>query len=537
MLESKKQENNDAQISKESKKNKLDLDKIYEKSFKELEEGNIIKGEVIHINDKEVMIDIGYKSEVILPSSDFKDLSSIKVGDEIEVLLESKETEEGMVMASKVKADLVKNWEHIVNNYKEGDIIEGTISRKVKGGLMVDIGIEAFLPASLAGVRSPRELGKLLGQKHKLKVIKINRPRRNVVVSRKDYLEMELAQNREKVLQELEKGQTRMGVVKNITDFGAFIDLGGVDGLLHITDISWGRISHPSEKLAIGDEIEVVVLDFDKENMKVSLGLKQKTPNPWDDIDKKYPMGSKIKGKVVNLVRYGAFVELDKGIEGLVHISEFSWTKRISDPQEMLAIGDVVEVIVLNIDKENRKISLGLKQTEANPWSEITKKYPEGSKIKGKVHRITNYGAFVQLEEGIDGLIHISDMLWTRKISHPEEVLKKGQKVEVVVLSIDAENQRISLGLKQLTPDPWPQIKEKYAPGLIVDGKISKITSFGLFVELEKDLEGLVHISELDKKPDTDLSKVYKIGDPIKIRVINIDDQVRKIALSTKAVS
>jgi len=522
---------------KDTKNKELDLDKIYEDSFKKLQEGDIIKGKIIYVNDKEVVVDVGYKSEVILPLSDFKDSADIKVGDEVEVLLESKESENGMVVASKAKADFLKNWNKIISSYKEKDIIEGTISRKVKGGLMVDIGIEAFLPASLAGVRNPKGLDALLGKRFKFKIIKINHLRKNIVVSRKDYLEMELAKNREQLLQELKKGQIRKGVVKNITDFGAFIDLGGVDGLLHITDISWGRISHPSEKLAIGDEVEVVVLDFDKENMKVSLGLKQKSPNPWDEVEKRYPVGSKVKGKVVNLVPYGAFVELEKGIEGLIHISEFSWTRRINNPREMLAIGDVVEVVVLDVDKENKKISLGLKQTEANPWQEIVKKYPEGSRIKGRVSHLTNYGAFVQLEDGIDGLIHISDMSWTKKISRPEEILKKGDKVEAVVLSVDVENQKISLGLKQLTPDPWPEIKERFAPGLIVDGKISKIAKFGLFVELDKDVEGLIHISELEKTEGIDLDQLYKVGDSIKVRVISIDDESRKIALTTKAVS
>ncbi len=522
---------------KNTKNEKLDLDKIYEESFKKLQEGNIIKGKIIYINDKEVVVDVGYKSEVILPLSDFKDSAAIKVGDEVEVLLESKESENGMVVASKAKADFLKNWNKIISSYKEKDIIEGTISRKVKGGLMVDIGIEAFLPASLAGVRKPKELDALIGKRFKFKIIKINRSRKNIVISRKDYLEMELAKNREQLLQELKKGQIRKGIVKNITDFGAFIDLGGVDGLLHITDISWGRISHPSERLAIGDEIEVVVLDFDKETMKVSLGLKQKSPNPWDEVERKYPVGSKVKGRIVNLVPYGAFVELEKGVEGLIHVSEFSWTRRINDPQEMVAIGDVVEVVVLDIDKENKKISLGLKQTEANPWQEIARKYPEGSRVKGRVRHLTNYGAFVQLEDGIDGLIHISDMSWTKKISHPEEILKKGDKVEAVVLSVDAENQKISLGLKQLTPDPWPEIKERFAPGLIVDGKISKIAKFGLFVELDKDVEGLIHISELEKTEDIDLDQLYKVGDSIKVRVISVDDESRRIALTTKAVS
>jgi small subunit ribosomal protein S1 len=518
-------------------KEELDLDAIYEESFKSLEEGSIITGTIIDINDKEVVVDIGYKSEGILPLTHFKEPSTLKVGDHVDVLLEDKENDEGMVIVSKSKADLIKNWESLINNNKEGDTIEGTVARKVKGGLMVDIGIQAFLPASLAGVRSPKELGQLVGQSFKFKIIKINKPRKNIVVSRKDYIEMEMSQSRDKLLAEIEKGQTRKGTVKNITDFGAFIDLGGLDGLLHITDMSWGRISHPSEMLAIGDEVEVVILDFDKENKRVSLGLKQKTANPWEDVKEKYPVDSKVKGKVVNLVNYGAFVELEKGIEGLIHISEFSWTKRITDPSEMLAIGDVVEVVVLNIDKDNKKISLGLKQIESNPWEDIAKKYPEGSTVKGKVRHLTNYGAFVELEDGIEGLIHVSDMSWTKKINHPEEVVKKGDKIEAKIISIDPESHKISLGLKQLKEDPWPAIKEKYAPGLIIDGKISKVMNFGLFVELEEGIEGLVHVSELEEKPAGELTDMYKPGDDIKVRVIKLDDDERKIGLSAKSVS
>ena len=524
-------------LRQEEETEEFDLDAIYNESFKNLEEGSIISGKVIDITDKEVIVDIGYKSEGILSLNEFKDPSVIKIDDQVDVLLEDKENDDGMVIVSKSKADLIRNWESIVNNYNEGDIIEGTVARKVKGGLMVDIGIQAFLPASLAGVRSPKELGQIVGKALKFKIIKINMPRKNIVVSRKDYVEMEMSQSREKLLAEIEKGQLKKGMVKNITDFGAFVDLGGLDGLLHITDMSWGRISHPSEMLAIGDDVEVVILDFDKTNKRVSLGLKQKTANPWQDVEEKYPVNSKVKGKVVNLVNYGAFIELEKGIEGLIHISEFSWIKRVTDPSEMLAISDVVEVIVLNIDKDNKKISLGLKQIENNPWEDIAKKYTEGSKVKGKVRHLTNYGAFVELEDGIEGLIHISDMSWTKKINHPEEVVKKGDKVEAVIISVDADTHKISLGMKQLTPDPWPGIKEKYATGLIIDGKVSKIMNFGVFVELEPDIEGLIHVSELEDKPSGELTEVYKSGDEIKVRVIKLDDDERKIGLSAKAVS
>lgn len=527
----------DMNLSEKDKMQKLELDKIYEDSFKDLKEGSIVSGKIIDVTDKEVLVDISYKSEGTLPLSEFKDPSSVKIGDNIEVFLENKENEDGMVVVSKTKADVIKNWESIIDGYKEEDVIEGVISRKVKGGLMVDIGIQAFLPASLAGTRSPKELNQLLGRSCKFKIVKINKPRKNIVLSRKDYLDVETAKIRDELLKELEKGQTRKGVVKNITDFGVFIDLGGIDGLLHITDMSWGRISHPSEMLAVEDKVEVVILDFNKDNMRVSLGLKQKTADPWDDVEKKYPAGSKVKGKVVNLVSYGAFVELERGIEGLVHISEFSWTRRITDPQEMLAMGDIVEVVVLNIDRGNKKISLGLKQIEINPWEEIAKKYPVDSKVKGKISHLTNYGAFVELEDGVDGLIHISDMSWTKKINNPEEIVKKGDKVEAVILAVDAANQKISLGLKQLIPDPWPKIKEKYAPGLIIDGKISKVANFGLFVELEKDIEGLVHISEVEEKPSNNLNELYKVGDKIKVRVIKLDDNDRRIGLSAKSVS
>ena len=527
----------DTQLEKKEAMEEFDLDAIYGESFKKLEEGSIISGKIIDITDKEIIVDIGYKSEGILSLNEFKNSASIKVGDSVDVLLEDKENDDGMVIVSKSKADLIKNWEALVNNHAEGDVIDGTVSRKVKGGLMVDIGIQAFLPASLAGLRSPRELGQLVGQTQKFKIIKINKPRKNIVVSRKDYVDLEMSQSRDKLLSEIEKGQIIKGVVKNITDFGAFVDLGGLDGLLHITDISWGRISHPSEMLAIGDEIEVVILDFDKTNKRVSLGLKQKTANPWEDVEDKYPVNSKVQGKVVNLVNYGAFVELEKGIEGLIHISEFSWTKRVTDPAEMLAIGDVVEIVVLNIAKDNKKISLGLKQIENNPWEEIAKKYPQGSKVKGKVRHLTNYGAFVELEDGIEGLIHISDMSWTKKINHPEEIVKKGDKIEAVILFVDPQTHKISLGLKQLTPDPWPAIKEKYAPGLIIDGKVSKALNFGVFVELEEGIEGLIHVSELEDKPAGELAETYKAQDEIKVRVIKLDDDERKIGLSTKAVS
>lgn len=510
------------------------LDKFYEESFKDFKEGEIVKGKIVAITPKEVLIDIGYKSEGYIPLSEFSDPSSLKVDNEIEVLLESKENEDGAVVLSKWKADRKMGWERIMKDFKEGDIIEGRVLRKVKGGLMVDVGLEAFLPASLVALRGFSNLNQYLGQTLKFKIVKINKPRRNIVLSRKDVLRYEQQETRNRLIQELEKGKICTGVVKNITDFGAFIDLGGVDGLLHITDMSWGRVSHPSEIVALGDKIEVVVLDVDKENLKVSLGLKQKTPSPWQDAEKKYPVGAKVKGKVVNILPYGAFIELEKGLEGLVHISELSWSRRISHPNEVLAIGDVIEAIVLNVDGQTQKISLGIKQMEANPWLKAKERYPVDSRVKGKVRTLTEYGAFIELEEGIDGLIHISDMSWTKRLGHPEELLKKGQKIEAVVLSVDSENRKIALSLKQLTPDPWPEITKRYLIGLELEGTVTKVTNFGVFLELEKDLEGLLHTSGLKEPSQAKLGDIFKIGDKVKVRVAKVDPALRKISLTMK---
>jgi len=512
------------------------FEEAYYESVKSLKEGEIIKGRIIAISKRDVVIDIGYKSEGLIPLFEFGPNADIKVGDEVDVLLEAIEDENGMVVLSKNKAEKIAGWENIINNYNEGDVIKGKAMRKVKGGMMVDIGVEAFLPASQSTFKGPIELNSLLGKEVDYKIIKINKPRKNVVVSRKEVIAQEKAEQKQKVLGELEKGQIRKGVVKNITDFGAFVNLGGIDGLLHITDMSWGRISHPSEVLAVGDEVEVMILDFDKENLKVSLGLKQKTPNPWKDVGDKYPVGSKVKGKVVNLVPYGAFVELEKGVEGLIHISEISWTKRINHPSDVVAIGDMVEAVVLSADIGSQKISLGLKQLEVNPWLDAPVKYPENSHIKGKIKNLTDYGAFVELDENIDGLIHVSDISWTKKISHPSEVLKKGQKVEAIVLSVDQENMKIALGLKQLSEDPWPSYVEKYSVNTIIEGTITKVANFGVFVEFDKDLDGLIHISELPEEPTTNLEEKYKVGDKIKAKIIKIDNESRKIGLSMKGI-
>ncbi|MCK4423562.1 MAG: S1 RNA-binding domain-containing protein, partial [Candidatus Omnitrophica bacterium] len=434
------------------------------------------------------------------------------------------------------KASRVLSWERILDQYQEGDMVKGKIVRKVKGGLMVDVGVEAFLPGSQIGLRPSRNLDQYVGQEYDFKIVKINKSRKNIVVSRREQLIAQKEKGREALVKDLEVGQMKKGVVKNITDFGAFVDLGGMDGLLHITDMSWGRVSHPSEVLAVGDTIEVKILSFDLNEGKISLGLKQKTTSPWEDIENKFPIGERVKGKVVNLLPYGAFIELEKGVEGLIHISEFSWTRHIEHPSQMLAMGDIIEAMVLNIDKDNQKISLSLKQIEPNPWLEIEKKYPAGTTVSGKIRNIADYGAFVEVAEGIDGLVHISDISWTRKINHPSEVLKKGQKVDTTVISVDAQNQKIALGIKQLINDPWEAITQKYVSGTALTGKITKITNFGIFVEIEKDVEGLVHISEADLPQGQVLTDCYKEGAQINCKVVKIDNAERRIALSSKGL-
>ena len=508
----------------------------YETGLKGFREGQIVKGKIIRISKSEVLVDIGYKSEGVILLSEFTDPQAIKVGDEIEVLLEQKEDEAGMVVLSKRKADRARSWEQIIEKCEEGSIVEGKIFKKVKGGFMVDIGMEAFLPASLVSLRPTHNLDQFIGQDLKFKIVKMNKRRKNVVLSHRDFLQEERLRKRERLLEELEVGQICKGVVKNITDFGAFIDLGGIDGLLHITDMSWSRISHPSEMLAVGDEIKVMVLKIEKAEKRISLGLKQKTQSPWDEVEKKYPVGSRVKGKVVNIVPYGAFVELEKGVEGLVHISELSWTRRVSHPSEMLAIGDIVECQVLNIDQANEKMSLGIKQTEADPWLLVEERYKVGSKITGKVRNLTDHGAFIELEKGIDGFLHLSDMSWTKKINHPSEFLKRGKAVEAVVLSVDKAKRKISLGLKQLIPDPWSDISKRYRIGSIIKGSVTKITNFGIFIELEKDVEGLVHISQIELDQSADLKKLFKVGDTVKAKVIKIDDIERKIGLGIKGL-
>ncbi len=517
----------------------LDLGAIYAQSFHDFQEGQVVKGRIVAITGNDVVVDVGYKSEGVIPLSEFGGGEALSVGQEIEVLVEAIEDEEGMVVLSKERAQRSQGWDRFIGLHKEGSLIEGKVVRKVKGGLMVDIGVEAFLPASLASLRGYADVSRMVGEAYKFKVIKINKSRKNVVLSRKDVLMVEKEEARSKLLDTLTPGELRTGTVKNLTDFGAFIDLGGIDGLLHISDMSWGRIGHPNELLTVGQKIEVKILDFDKTQMKISLGLKQKSASPWEGVDQKYPVGSRVKGKVVNLMPYGAFVELEPGIEGLVHVSELSWTKRVEHPNQVLNIGDAVDVVVLNVDKTAQKIALGYKQAQSNPWSEVASKYPVGTRVTGKVRNITDFGAFVELPEGIEGLIHVSDMSWTRKVNHPGEIVKKGQMTEAVVVSVDPENQKLALGVKQLNVDPWPEFLLRYMVGSVVDGQITKITNFGLFIELEKDLEGLVHVSEADPKvvaKGAPLAKAYKPGDTVHVRVIRVDDEKRQIGLTMKDV-
>jgi small subunit ribosomal protein S1 len=498
--------------------------------------GKIVQGKVVDKRDTSVLVDIGYKAEGLIPREEFADFENVEIGNEIDVYIDILEDDDHETpLLSARKAELMKAWNNLVENYEEGSIIKGTIKRRVKGGLIVDIGVDAFLPGSQVDVGPVKNLEDWLETEHEFKVLKISQERRNVVVSRREIVEESRAEQRGKLLEELEAGQIRKGVVKNITDFGAFIDLNGLDGLLHITDMSWGRISHPSEMLSIGDEIEVMILDVDHEKQRVSLGLKQKEGNPWDEVEAKFPVGSKIKGQVVNIMPYGAFVELEEGIEGLIHVSEMSWTKRITKASDVLSVGDTVEAVVLDIQKEDHKISLGMRQLTDNPWEKLAQDFPRGSKIKGEVRNMTAYGAFVQIQDDIDGMIHVSDMSWTRKVNHPSEVMEKGDVVEAIVLDIDPEQQRISLGLKQLEEDPWSNIESHFNVGDLVQGKVTKVASFGAFVELENGIEGLVHISQLSEEHVKRVKDVINVGDTVSARIVKIDTDERRVGLSLKA--
>jgi small subunit ribosomal protein S1 len=497
----------------------------------------IVKGTVIEVRPKEVLVDIGYKSEGVISANEFDDIKLVKLGDEIDVLIEKLEDKEGMVILSKEKAEFKKNWDKILTICNEGGTITGKVKAAVKGGLLVNIGVEAFLPASQIDIIPPKNLAQFLGNSYEFKVVKINQERQNIVLSRRELIEQQRNDKRVKLLTEMTPGDIRKGTVKNITDFGAFIDLNGIDGLLHITDMSWGRVGHPSEILKVGQDIDVVVLDINKEKERVSLGLKQKLSNPWENIDAKYQVGAKVKGKVVNLVPYGAFVELEPGVEGLVHVTELSWTKRIAKPSDVLKADQEIEAVVLGINREEQKISLGIRQLEANPWDKAMEKYPSGTKVKGKIRNLTSYGAFIELEEGLDGMIHVSDISWTRKINHPSEVFKKGDDVEAIVLEVDKANQRISVGVKQLTVDPWSNIDQFYKVGDLVTGNVTKLASFGAFIGLQHDIDGLVHISQVSEERTDKIKNVLKVGQEVTARVIKIDKSERRIGLSIKAAA
>jgi small subunit ribosomal protein S1 len=513
-----------------------ELERIYGSVGHAFDVNQIIEGTVIRVEGDEVLVDIGYKSEGVVTLDEWeKDEPQPQPGEKISVLLEEVEDDFGLIMLSKRKADRVREWERVIKNHKEGDVVKGAVFRKIKGGLLVNIGVNVFLPASQVDIRRPQDIGTYIGRDIECVILKIDEARRNIVVSRRKLIEDRRTELKQKLLAELVDGVTRKGIVKNIADFGAFVDLGGIDGLLHITDMSWGRIGHPTEMVKIDQEIEVKVLHVDREKEKIALGLKQLVPSPWDAVSEKYPVGTKITGEVVNVMSYGAFVKLEDGIEGLVHISEMSWTKRINHPTEIVQIGDKVDVVVLGINKEKQEISLGMKQTLPNPWDDVAVKYPPGAKVKGVVRNLTNYGAFIELEEGVDALLHVSDMSWTRKISHASEMLKKGQELECEVVTVDQERKRIALGLKQLASDPWAtDIPSKFQPGEVVKGKVTKITNFGVFVELAPELEGLLHISELGDAKVDNPEELVKVGDELEVRVLRVDTEDRKIGLSRK---
>ncbi|WP_395741867.1 30S ribosomal protein S1 [Prosthecobacter sp.] len=505
-------------------------------SFRELSEGSIVKGKILEIKPQVILVDIGYKSEGAIPANEFED-EDIQVGDEVEVLLERLENDEGMVVLSKEKAAHRQNWEKIYNVFKDGGLVKGKVKSVVKGGLMVNVGVEAFLPGSQIDIIPPKDLNEYVGKVFEFKIVKINDERKNIVLSRREVIEAERAEQRQKFLDGVTPGDKVIGIVKNITDFGAFVDLNGMDGLLHITDMSWGRLNHPSEMLGIGQKIEVQILEVNREKERVSLGLKQLQNNPWENIEARYPVGQRVRGKVTKLVAYGAFVEVEEGVEGLVHVSELSWTKRIARPSDVLTVGQEIEASVLGINKEERKISLGVRQLDTNPWDDIDSRYPIGTQLKRPVRNLTAYGAFVELEEGIDGMIHVSDLSWTRKINHPSELLKKGQEVDAVVLGIDKANQRISLGMKQLDTDPWSIIDSRFKVGDVVKGRVAKIASFGAFVELEDDIDGLVHISQISEDRIEKVKDKLNVGDEVEARVIKVDKVERRIGLSIKAMN
>jgi small subunit ribosomal protein S1 len=513
-----------------------ELERLYEESLRHIQEGEIVRGRIVKIDRDAVLVDVGYKSEGIIDLAEFPDYGrDLQVGQEVDVLLEEKEDREGQVILSKEKANRIKIWDDISKKYDNNEIIEGVVVTRIKGGLTVDVGLKAFLPGSQIDLRPVRNLDRLIGEKLQMRIIKLNKRRGNIVLSRRVLLEEDRQRAKEKTLASLAEGQVVEGVVKNITEYGAFIDLGGIDGLLHITDMSWGRVGHPSELFAIGDKVKVMVLKFDQESERVSLGLKQMTPDPWTNVAEKFPETSRVTGKVVSITDYGAFVELEEGIEGLVHISQMSWSRRTRHPSKIVNIGDVIEAVVLSVDTERKRISLGMKQIEPNPWTTVDERYPVGSEVEGKVRNLTDFGAFIALEEGIDGLIHISDMSWTQRVKHPSDLLKKGQKVKAVVLNVDKENERLSLGLKQMEPDPWTLVPSKYHVGQEIRVKIVKVANFGAFAELEDGVEGLIHLSELSSEKVDNPEEVVAVGQELDAKIIKIDAEARKIGLSIRA--
>jgi small subunit ribosomal protein S1 len=513
-----------------SKDHQALMAEMYDSTLKNVREGEIVKGSIVAVTAKEAIVDIGFKSEGFVPVEEFRNKEDLIIGTVIDVLIESVEDDDGRLVLSKQKAEKVKGWQQVMSDTEEGEVVEGRVVKLVKGGYMVDVdGVEGFLPMSLSAFKGyPTE--NIMANKFRFQVAKINKQRRNLILSRRDIFQKEREMVREKLWEELGRGQRRSGLVKGITDFGAFIDLGGVDGLLHITDMSWSRINHPSEIVSIGDKIEVLILDYDKANSKVSLGLKQIIPNPWDDIYGKYPAGSKVKGKVVNIMPYGVFVEIEKGIEGLLHSSEISWQKKVVNPQEIFHLGDEIDVQIINVDKDSKRISLSMKQLEANPWLEAEKSLPAYAKVKGTVRGFTDYGAFVELNNGLEGMIHVSDMSWTKKVNHPQDILSKGKELEVMVLAVDAGNRKITLGLKQLEENPWPKIAEAHPVGLEVTAEVVLNSNFGVFVKLTDDVEALVYSSEIDKEQATAL----KPGDKIRVKIIKVDVEQMKIGVSAR---
>jgi len=508
---------------------------LAESKIELLKEGSVISGTIMEVRPTEVVIDFGGKAEGTIPAHEFLDPSELEIGSDIEVFLERLEDRYGNPQLSFDKAEQKKNWEKIVNTCEEGSVITGRVRSKVKGGLVVNIGVDAFLPSSQVDIQAPKNLDQFVGQTFDFKVVKINRERKNIVVSRRELIEERRQDKKREILSKIIPGETRRGMVKNITDYGAFIDLDGLDGLLHITDMSWGRVSHPSEMVKTGEEITVCIIDIDEKRERVSLGLKQLSSNPWDEIESKFPINAKVRGKVVNLVPYGAFVELEEGVEGLVHVTEMSWTKRITKPGEVLNVGDDVDAVVLGIQKDDQKISLGLRQLEVNPWDMATHNYPPGARVRGKIRNLTSYGAFVELEEGIDGMVHVSDMSWTRKINHPSEMVKKGDEVDAIVVEVDTENQRISLGMKQLTQDPWEDIDRLFKLGDVIKGKVARVAGYGAFIELDHEIDGLVHISQISEERIEKVKDHLSEGQEVTARVIKIDKDERRIGLSIKA--